>query len=71
MLAFGRTSVDFRGKLLGICCFPRKVMNISYSFGTQFFSFRYLREFYCYSGIAGFVARWQDYAVTTISQYRI
>jgi hypothetical protein len=47
-------------------------MDISYSSGTRIFStFSYLRDFYCLSGIcvAGLFARWQDYAVTPVSQF--
>jgi hypothetical protein len=38
---------------------------------THFFTFNYLRDVYCFSSIwvAGLFARWQDYAVTLVSQF--
>jgi hypothetical protein len=72
MLSFGRTSFVFHEKRLVIYCFPGKVMDISYPFGTNVFStFNYLRGFYCFTGIwvAEFAARGQGYAVTPISQF--
>jgi hypothetical protein len=38
MFAFGRTSVVLQEQRLDICCFAKKVMDKSYSFGTHEFS---------------------------------
>jgi hypothetical protein len=72
MFAFGRTSVVLQEQRLEICCFAEKVMDKSYSFGTHEFSpsvFSMTCHFHAW--VAGLVARWQDYAVTPVSQFFI
>jgi hypothetical protein len=69
LLAFWRTCIvkDMLGHLL--FCKKSTEHNLFFR-NTRFFSFNYLRDFYCFSGmwVAGLVATRQDYAVTTISQ---
>jgi hypothetical protein len=45
-------------------------MNISYSFRTHDFSTSiFSGAFAVFQAVAGFVARWHDYAVTPVSQF--